>query len=233
MIVKNCTFDNNTSNGDYAAFSQYHGGGLSISYILNVTLVSNISIVVTDCYFNNNTATSSSSDFALHQFVSQRSLGSRGGGLAITVSTPSIVNCVVNNSMFVNNTSSFLGGGLFCIALNTHSHQTYTLENLTFNNNHAMFAGGLFYRTNGSQNHSDEASVKATILNCLFMANTATVAGAVIISIHDQIVNSSVEFNGCMFTKNLATDYAGTVDISSHNFFVDRSYYAPIAFTDW
>ncbi|XP_065908083.1 uncharacterized protein [Dysidea avara] len=197
--------------------------------------VSNISIVVTDCRFNNNIATSSNGYFApnsLHKFLSRRpsSLGSQGGGLAIVVSTRSIVNCVVNNSVFVNNTSDFIGGGLFCMTKRAHSHQTYTLENLMFINNHAVFAGALFHRSN---NHTDKAFVKTTILNCIFMENIATVAGAVVImSSFHQIINNSVEFNGCTFTKNSATDYAGTVDIVSYNIFVDRSRYTPIAFTD-
>ena len=238
VIVKNCTFDNNTSDGDHVIFRRFRrtGGSLSISYITKVMPVSNISIVVTDCRFNNNIATSSNGYFApnsLHKFLSRRpsSLGSQGGGLAIVVSTRSIVNCVVNNSVFVNNTSDFIGGGLFCMTKRAHSHQTYTLENLMFINNHAVFAGALFHRSN---NHTDKAFVKTTILNCIFMENIATVAGAVVImSSFHQIINNSVEFNGCTFTKNSATDYAGTVDIVSYNIFVDRSRYTPIAFTDW
>ena len=230
--MKNCTFYNNTSDKSNATFRRFQptAGGLSISYIAQDR--KRISIIVTECCFNNNNAAFSNTMNSSRHFLSRGISGSRGGGLAIAIRTPrSIVNCVVNNSVFVNNTSSGTGGGLFCITLRASRRQTYSLENLTFINNRANIAGALFYRSRG---RSDRAFVDTKILNCVFMENTATVAGAVTISFYNQLINNSVEFNGCTFTKNLATDFAGTVDIvSSYNFFVDRSRYTPIAFTDW
>jgi len=143
----------------------------------------------------------------------------------------SIVNCVVNNSVFINNTSNGNGGGLFCITLRALGHQTYTLENLTFLKNHANIAGALYYRSTG---RNDSTIVNTKILHCTFLENNATVAGAVTISFYDRLINNLVTFNGCNFTKNLAADFAGTVDIvSSYNFFLDRSHYTPVAFTNW
>ena len=233
MIVKNCTFDNNISHKNNATFGRFQpsAGGLSISFITQDRI--KICIIVTECSFNNNTDTSSDVLNSSRQFLSRGTSGSRGGGLAIAVrANRSDVNCVVNNSMFVNNTSTGTGGGLFCITLRARRHQTYTLENLTFINNHAKIAGALFYRSHGGGNR---VFVSTKILNCVFMENTATIAGAVTITFYDRLFNdNSVEFNGCTFTKNSATDFAGTVDIvSSYNFFVDRSRYTPIAFIDW
>jgi len=233
VIVKNCTFDNNTSDKSNATFGRFQpsAGGLSISCINEDRIT--ISIIVTECCFSNNTDTSSNVLNSSRHFLSRGTSGSRGGGLAIAVrANRSVVNCVVNNSVFINNTSSGTGGGLFCITVRAHGHQTYTLENLIFINNRANIAGALFYRSRGRGNR---ASVDTKIINCVFMENSATIAGAVTITFYDRLFNdNSVKFNGCTFTKNLATDFAGTVDIvSSYNFFVDRSRYIPIAFTDW
>jgi len=245
VVVKNCTFDSNTFNSSKASFRRSpKAGGLSISYITERRNTTNrrsrrpraidpseISIVVTECYFKNNIAIFSN---RRNSFLSRGTSGSEGGGLAIAVRAParySTVNCVVNNSVFINNTSNGNGGGLFCVTLRAHGHQTYTLKNLTFMKNYANIAGALYYRSTG---RNDNAIVNTKILHCTFLENNATVAGAVTISFYNRLINNSVMFNGCNFAKNLATDYAGTVDIvSSYNFFVDRSRYTPIAFTDW
>jgi len=118
--------------------------------------------------------------------------GSEGGVLGIAVkalSCYSTVNCVVNNSVFINNASNRNGGGLFCATLKADGYQTYTL---TFMKNYANFAGALYYRSTG---HNDNAIVNTKILHCTFLENSATVGGAVTIFFYPRLINNSVVFN--------------------------------------
>jgi len=231
VVVKNCTFHGNTLNSSLIRSTK--AGGLYISYNGRThsrrPRARDLSIVVTECYFKDNIAMYFNARNSFRH--SRGTVGSEGGGLGITVRAAARVNCVVNNSVFINNTSNHSGGGLFCSTLRARRHQTYTLKNLTFMKNYANFAGALFYRSLG---RNDNAIVRTKIIHCTFSENSATVGGAVTISFYrNRLINNFVVFNGCNFAKNLATDYAGTVDIFSFNFFVDRSRYTPIAFTDW
>ena len=230
VTVKNCTFYNNTSDGSYIDTPfQPSSGGLSISY--SSEKIATIDINIDECNFTDNFALSTDPlRISINAFFLQNLFGGRGGGLAIVFNTTNTVNCVVNNSVFFDNEASVWGGGLYCVIAEAHNHQTYMFENLVFVNNRAAVAGALTFVTLFGQ--SDDIFVNASISSCTFMENTARIAGVATIYFYNRVTNNSVIFERCNFTNNSATIYAGTIDIVSYNFFVDRSHYTPITFKD-
>ena len=229
--MQNCTFDNNTFDGIHLDMPfQPSGGGLSISYSSEVQ--ANISIIVDNCTFTNNFAVSTDSlMFSINQLFQQNIFGGRGGGLAIVFNTTSTINCVVNNSLFVNNEASIAGGGLYCVVVEAHNHQSYVFENLMFVNNRASVSGALIFGILFGQ--SDDICVSAIMASCTFIDNSARIAGVSTIYLYNRVTNNSVIFQHCNFINNSATIYAGTIDIASYDFFVDKSWYNPITFIDW
>ena len=230
VLVRNCTFYNNTSDGSDIRPFQTSSGGLSISY--NSVTATTVNITVTDCEYVNNVAASVNDldlRTSLRHFFSQNLFDGRGGGLAILINTFSVLNCIVSNSTFINNTASSFGGGLFCVIVAAYDNQTYMLENIMFEGNRATVAGAIFYAVRFQGN--EEAVYSMVVCNCTFTDNTAGIAG--VAQIPSLGLNNSVTFKQCTFTNNSATDFAGTVDLVSVNFYVDRSSFIPVAFINW
>ena len=229
VIVKNCTFYNNTSDGRHSSRPfQATGGGLSISCINGI--YDSVNISISECNFTENSAKLPGTLQGQTNRVAFQS--GRGGGVAIFVNTPAAVNCVVNNSVFVKNIAHEGGGGLFCF-IEAQNHRTYVLENLLFVDNLASsISGALLLSTLNSR--SSEAFSSVAVINCTFMENTAVSIGGVSnVYFYNGLANNSVIFRSCVFTNNSAGRYGGAVDVASYNFFVDRSHYTPVTFIDW
>ncbi|XP_065908079.1 uncharacterized protein [Dysidea avara] len=228
VIVKNCTFYNNTSDGRHSSRPfQATGGGLSISCINGI--YDSVNISISECNFTENSAKLPGTLQGQTNRVAFQS--GRGGGVAIFVNTPAAVNCVVNNSVFVKNIAHEGGGGLFCF-IEAQNHRTYVLENLLFVDNLASsISGALLLSTLNSR--SSEAFSSVAVINCTFMENTAVSIGGVSnVYFYNGLANNSVIFRSCVFTNNSAGRYGGAVDVASYNFFVDRSHYTPVTFID-
>ena len=227
VMVRNCTFYNNTSDGSHSSRPfQATGGGLSISCINGI--YDSVNISISECNFTENSAKLPDRlQGEINRIVFQ---SGRGGGIAIFVDTSALVNCVVNNSVFVSNSADEGGGGLFCI-IEAQNYQTYVFENLLFISNHATVAGALLVGTLYSR--SGEAFSSVTVANCTFMENTASIGGVSNVYFYNGLVNNSVTFRSCIFTNNSARRYAGAVNVASYNFFVGRSHYTPVTFIDW
>ncbi|XP_065908085.1 uncharacterized protein [Dysidea avara] len=225
VLVRNCTFYNNTSDGSEIRTLQTSSGGLSISY--NSVTATSVNITVTNCGFINNVAASVNdlqSTFAQSLFVG------KGGGLAIVVNTSSVSHCIVSNSKFINNTASIFGGALYCVTVKAYDDQTFLFENITFEGNTATQAGAIGYGL--VPNRNKEALYSVVVCSCTFINNIAGTAGATHITLYGGLTNNSVTFKQCTFTNNSATNFAGTVDIVFHNFYADRSSFFPIAFVN-
>jgi len=226
--ITNCSFFNNTSNGSYVKRPfQAASGGLSISYI-NGTY-SSVNISVSGCNFTKNSATLPDT---IQRDIQRLSFQSgRGGGVAIFINSFTPVNCVVSNSVFVNNKADDFGGGLICNIITVFSHQIYKYGNLLFVNNSAKISGAFLHGYLFSR--SSEAFLGALITNCTFVENNAGIGGVANIYYYDGLVNNSVTFSNCVFSHNSATEYAGAVDVVSFDFFADKSRYSPVSFIDW
>ena len=125
VIVKNCTFNNNTSDGllTNTAF-RASGGGLSISYNHKKIKRVIIDIFVSNCDFTNNVATLDLSQYTTDQMISKNLFSGNGAGLAIIFNTTSPINCTVTDCTFVHN-KAVSGGGLFNLIGEAHYNQTY------------------------------------------------------------------------------------------------------------
>ncbi|XP_065907172.1 uncharacterized protein [Dysidea avara] len=230
VLVRNCTFYNNTSDGSDIRTFQTSSGGLSISY--NSVAATSVNITVTDCKFINNVATTINGlDYrtSLQQSFSQNIFDSRGGGLGILVNTSSVLNCIVSNSSFNNNIVGLFGGGLFCVIFTVYNNHTYIFENIMFEGNRATKSGAMFYAVRFQEN--DEAVCSMVAYNCTFVDNTAQQVGVIQIPVLRGLTNS-VTFKQCTFVNNSATEIYGTVQIldAAHNVYVDRSSFIPVAF---
>ena len=113
VFINNCTFHNNTSSSYFTRKPyQRNAGGLSIGYNSQLTKLDDVDIVVTNCRFTNNRAAPPSAlILPPTKFLTHKIFSGRGGGLSIPVNlATSSLNCVVNNSVFINNYAVSFGG---------------------------------------------------------------------------------------------------------------------------
>ena len=233
VFITNCTFYNNTSSS-YFTRKPYQGsaGGLSIGYNSQLVALNNVNVLVTNCNFTNNRAAPPSGlNISPTELQARRIFSGRGGGLSIPVSlATSSLNCVVNNSVFINNYAENFGAGLFIFTGGFVANQTYMIGNNIFDNNLAAnFAGALSFA-----NFANTSSLTCTFYNCSFNKNYAQTAGC----IHLTPTNLGypgvhVKFEECVFNNNTATDYAGAITIVSYNFFGNRQRQNPVEFVNW
>ncbi|XP_065919889.1 uncharacterized protein [Dysidea avara] len=231
VIVKNCTFLNNTATSYFTRQPyQTNAGGLSVGY--NDRLVTRplniINITITNCTFTNNHAGHASSPNEVQQ---QRIFSGRGGGLSIVVNATTVVQCIVNDSLFVNNSAENIGGAVyFSISESSTLHQLYMLRNNTFTMNTAPVGGGYFF---ANLVVPEEGFYQGIILHtCVFINNTATIGGGVSVFSSLGLSGSYIRYEGCHFYKNSATLHGGAVDIVSYNLYGNREQQGPAEFVN-
>ena len=117
-----------------------NGGGMYLSYS---------SPTVTNCSFESNSATSTSS-----------SSGANGGGMYLSNSSPTLTNCSFESNSATGTDYGSGGGGMYS------SGGSPTLTNCSFESNSATISGGGMYSV-GSP----------TLTNCSFESNSATNSG--------------------------------------------------------
>ena len=235
VIVTNCIFDNNTSDGLLTNTPfRASAGGLSISYNSNTEELGsmNINIFVSSCTFTNNIATLDLSlRFSINRLFSLNLFSGRGGGLAIIFNVNSTINCSVTDSKFISNTARSLSGGLYTVIGAALSDQTYLFKNNLFSGNAAMLSGAFNFVIFRPLNISIQ--VRTSIYNCTFKDNSANIAGSSIIYFYDGLTDCSVVFEECKFINNTAALYAGAIDVVSYNFFAFRNTFPPVEFINW
>jgi len=242
VVVKNCTFINNTSSSFFTrkAF-QGNAGGLSIGYNINLATpplstvnVSTVNVLVTDCNFTNNSAAPLSDLLAsLHDALSRGNFSGRGGGLSIPVNIIGEFSCTVNNSVFVNNFAKVLGGGIYIYISEETANQTYVFGNNVFRMNSAVFGGGLCFvgyvhlLTNFHQSN--------ILYNCTFTRNTANrIGGGVFLLPSFRGVGGTyVRFERCGFHSNSAIYHGGALEVISANHYGNRQNQIPVEFVHW
>ena len=239
VIVKNCTFDNNTSSSYFTRQPfQGNAGGLSIGYNSELTTVSftNINIIVTDCSFTNNHAIPPS-DLQLSptQLQARRIFSGRGGGLSIVINITSEIHCTVNNSRFANNFAENFGGGFYVfISESSTMDQMYMIENNVFVSNEATYGGACTFVRFSDSAIPEGFYQTANFHNCHFVDNTARIGGGLhVLPSSLGLAGSFISFLGCKFFGNTAMEYAGVFDIVSYNFYDNRQHLSPVEFKDW
>jgi len=232
VIVKNCTFLNNTATSYFTRQPyQTNAGGLSIGYNdrLFTRPLNIIDITVTDCTFINNHAGRAASPNEVQQ---QRIFSGRGGGLSIVVNATTFVHCIVNDSLFVNNSAENIGGAVyFSISESSTLHQLYMMSNSTFIMNTAFIGGGYFF---ANLVVPEKGFYQGIILHtCVFVNNTATIGGGVSVFSSLGLTGSHIRYEGCQFLKNSATLHGGAVDVVSYNLYGNREQQGPEEFVNW
>ena len=237
VIVKNCTFINNTSSSYFTRKPfQGNAGGLSIGYNSRLATISlsDVNIIVTDCTFTNNRAVPPSNlQLSPTQLQARRIFSGRGGGLSIVINITNFVNLTINNSMFVNNTAENFGGGVYMFISETSaSDQLFTFANNNFTMNRATHGGGFSYAN--FVIIPQEYSQTALFYECVFVRNQAYLAaGLNVVPSFYGLSGRSVRFVNCGFYGNSATLFSGAVDISSYKFYENRVNQSPAEFTSW
>ncbi|XP_065897652.1 uncharacterized protein [Dysidea avara] len=234
VIVKNCTFQNNTSTSFFTRKQfQSNGGGLSIGYNERLATINYVDVLVNNCVFKNNSAIPPTKLSSTTTVVLAREVFSgRGGGLSILIKTSVPVNVVVNNSKFINNFASNYGGGLYQFINEEVGNQTYVFGNNTFINNTALRGAGAV--NFGNFGHTiNQTRFNGVFYNCIFDGNSADLAGGLhIFPSYHGYSNNYIRMELCKFNNNNASNYAGAVDIISYNYFGSRQHYDPFVFVN-
>ena len=240
IIIRNCTFHNNTSDGYFTNESYYIGssGGLSIGYNYsdNYTYFTSgrfpydilpppsvLHILIINCVFTNNSALLLNGQGNNSNAVQNNIFYGRGGALSLLISVRHTLEFVFNDNKVINNFANAFGGGMYCL-FQTRSNQTYKFDNNVFMNNAASVAGGIAFIYLYIPIESHLANISSTLNNCMFYNNTARSKGAgavAIYSVPGLSRNVSITFHHCKFCNNTAVTYGGAVDITSYDFFVN------------
>ena len=222
VIVKNCTFSNNTSDNFYfQLMKEYQGsaGGLSVGYNMNHSTVT-LNMTIIDTKFISNSAlplakyrrTSS-------EMIYNRNFTGRGGGLSVLVNARfSQLVCVIKNCSFVNNSAERFGGALYVLVTHVFNDQIYQLDSNNFSDNTAPIGGGLLF-VDLREEGSDDIYVNITVFNCTFTNNTVKdSAGAVGIYSSVGKTRYSVVFKDCVFYHNIAVLHGGAIHLGAYRF---------------
>ena len=186
-ILTDCTFVNNTAEGNGGAINRRNSTG---------------SLTLIGCVFSSNQASDGGAihiDEKLGEVPTLQlldcsfdgnSAGSRGGSVSIEETTAIITNCT-----FTGNLAGTIGGGMHLLDTDA------IITNCTFNENTAGGGGGV----------SSESS-NSSVTNCLFVANSSVLGGAMNNAGGDLIVtncsfsgNTADDSGGGMFNSGSVT----------------------------
>ena len=234
VIVKNCTFYNNTADTFFRRAYQGNAGGLSIGYNDRVTtlLLTNINVTVINCNFTNNHA---AERFSPHIVQEERLFSGRGGGLIFLINITGmdhILTCTVNNSVFKNNSATNLGGAMYMFSSETSNlEQNYVYANNDFIQNMADYGGGIL---TSNEIESRDYLLNRFIYNCSFVDNKAMhIGGGMYMYFAYGFGGDFIRLEGCTFSRNTAGDHGGAFDAVSLNLYGNRQLQRPVEFVNW
>ena len=192
----------------------------------------NISAIITNCNFTNNHAVER---FSPHIVQEERLFSGRGGGLIFLVNVTGrdhVLSCTVNNSVFVNNSVTNLGGAMYMFSSETSNlEQIYVYANNVFIRNQADHGGGIL---TSNEIESRDYSLNRLIYNCSFVDNRAMhIGGGIYMYFAYGFGGDFVKLEECTFSKNTAADHGGAFDAVSLNLYGNRQLQHPIEFVKW
>ena len=232
VVVKNCTFHNNTSDSYFTSKPfQGSGGALSIGYSAYLTTLNSTNVLVTNCVFSSNKAIA-----PLHLSTTQIFLtgifSGRGGGLSMPINASWPVSITINNSVFMNNLAENHGGSFYCHIRGTVGNLTYLFANNIFMHNKALIGSGAINLVN--YGFTAPYSTWHIILhNCTFESNVAQIAGCFQITpSFFGFSNSFLRIINCTF-HNHTSPQRGVIDLTTFNYYKTRQHYEPIYFSGW
>ena len=204
--------------------------------------LSNVNVLVTDCVFINNSANPLSDLFLTTTDLIERQIFSgRGGGMAIIVKIPHLINIIICNILFENNYASNFGGGLYCYIDNTIDGTINgTTDNLTYIFRNNIFVGNKARLGSGAMsfiNYGQSSSLHGIIYNCTFKYNEAKAGGClhVIPSYHFQFSGFFFIIKESLFYNNTSTEDGGMIVVTLYQHSQNKvtESYEPVEFTNW
>ena len=146
VTVTKSTFENNHALSVFTDLpSRVSGGGLSVTiYDVNNSSVTKktISYTIQNCTFSNNSANSTAPTTDTISILEGGHLNGRGGGVAIYVVHPSVVEIKVLHCNFTNNSASAYGGGLYIFTPEVDTEEDFIIADNHFEGNVAAVGGG-------------------------------------------------------------------------------------------
>ena len=236
VMVKSCTFLNNTSDGYYSQhMKKYQGsaGGLSVGYNMNKSDVLNLTIISTK-FINNSASPLAEYRKTSTEILYRRDFTGRGGGLSMLVNAYYCqLNCMISNCDFVNNYADNHGGALYILVAHVFNKQTYKLDSNIFSNNMAHIAGAL-QLIDLREEVNNDSIIFITVFNCTFSNNKVTDSGGAV-SVYSLLgkTHYCIRFEDCVFYKNTALANGGAVHLGSYNFHNNKRALCPVQFINW
>ena len=238
VMVKNCTFLNNTSSSFFTR-KPYQGnaGGLSIGYNTRLATrpLNSFEMVVTDCNFTRNHAIPPLHLLAsINDVFSEGIFSGRGGALSVPVNITGELSCTVNNSVFVDNHAIVLGGSVYVfVGVIAPRYQTYVFGNNFFSLSSANFGGALCFVS-----HIEPLTYffqSTVVYNCTFVKNTAKQIGGGVFLLPSfrGLEDTYARFERCLFYSNVAVHHGGAVEVVTGNRFGNRQNQIPVEFVHW
>jgi hypothetical protein len=200
LSLTDVTVSGNTCKNSGAGIYAYH---FSNPVLENVIISENeASASAGGMIILGNAASNNISKLTNVQFLKNKALGGRAGGLFLSTYTSSILNDIT----FTENTSSALAGALYGLG-NAARFSEATIDKIRFLRNGAGGAGGGMYL---------DTYTNFSITNAEFTENKATGSGGAF-----YVVGGSEDFNnfsitGGTISKNTATSSGGAAYISSY-----------------
>ena len=234
IIVKNCTFYNNSADTFFRRAYQGNAGALSIGYnaIVSTILLDNISVIISNCNFTDNHA---AEQFSPHIVQDERLFSGRGGAIIFVVNITGIdyaLTCTVNNSVFKNNSATNLGGAIYMFSSETANiQQVYVIANNIFIKNTADHGGAIL---TSNEIESRDYSLNRFIYNCVFIDNKAMrIGGGMYMYFAYGFGSDFIRLEECSFIRNTAGDHGGAIDAVSLNLYGSRQLQQPVEFVKW
>ena len=204
---------------------------------MELASLSSVNILITECVFINNSANPPSHLFFItNHLIQNRIFSGRGGGMAILVNIPRLINVTIYNILFENNYASNFGGGLYCYIGGTIDDTTDNLTYMFWNNTFVGNEAGLGSGAMSFLSYEQSSTLHGIIYNCTFKSNKAKVGGClhVIPSHHFQFSRLFFIIKGCLFYNNTSTEAGGVIVVTSYKHSRNKlESYEPVEFTNW
>ena len=208
IIVDNCQFTNNTSQGIGKTRYSGNSGGMSIGFDGTPRPPEFQSIppeiFITETQFTNNSANASGAFVYEVSYVLKTNIfNQRGGAMAIYIGSPNYTaQILIQNCTIKGNQALDSGGGIYMNIGGENNNHSIKIIDTNFIENNGPDGGGLEI-TQYSNVRIDEPHHAVNIINCNFLRNVATFGGGYK-SLQIFVYLNTVNLYNCTFINNSA-----------------------------
>ena len=237
--IVDSVFEHNSGHGLSGVTSRGNTGGVAIGFRNAPPSMREVSVIISNTTFLNNTAFSTSFLLALDRLV----YPGRGGALGMFMSHAfDNVTVVISHCSFVENTAALFGGGIFYLVTHESYRHKLLIDNTTFDSNSGLFgASGVMLANPLSLEElpGEREPVLFKIRGCRFVNHTANSGGS--ISLFPSYLTgrgSQMILSDSVFVNNRENEsdpfaHGSAIAISEINIFSDRSSIPVHQITNW